>query len=42
LQTIARMGLDRARREGKLRGLWDKIMPFVPVDKREPNPFPNP
>ena len=42
LQTIARMGLDRARREGKLRRLWDKIMPFVPVDKREPNPFPNP
>lgn len=42
LQTIARMGLDRARREGKLPRLWDRIMPFVPIDKREPNPFPNP
>jgi len=39
LQTVARMGLDRARREGKLRRLWDKIMAFVPEDKKEPNPF---
>jgi len=42
LQTMARMGLERARHDGKLRQLWDKIMPFVPADKREPNPFANP
>jgi predicted phosphohydrolase len=42
LQTMARMGLEKARHDGKLRQLWDKIMPFVPVDKREPNPFANP
>lgn len=39
LQTIVRMGLEQARGQNKLGQLWDRIMTFVPVPKREPNPF---
>ncbi len=42
LQTVAHMALERARADGKLSQLWEKIMVFVPVANREPNPFTNP
>jgi len=41
LQTVAHMALERARSEGKLAALWDRIMVFVPEGKREPNPYMN-
>jgi predicted phosphohydrolase len=39
LQTIAHDALEKARREQKLEQLWDRIMFFVPEEKRELNPF---
>lgn len=39
LQTIAHMALNRARAEGTLSNVWNRIMLFVPEAKREPNPY---
>jgi hypothetical protein len=41
LQAVAHMALERARHEGKLGQLWDRIMVIVPEGKKEPNPFIN-
>lgn len=39
VQTVAHLALERARSERKLGSLWDRIMVFVPEEKKEPNPF---
>jgi predicted phosphodiesterase len=39
LQAIAHKALQRAKSEGKLGSLWERIMALVPVEKREQNPF---
>jgi predicted phosphohydrolase len=41
LQAVAHMALERAHAEGKVSQLWNKVMTFVPADKRERNPFIN-
>jgi hypothetical protein len=38
-QTLERLGLEEAQRDGKLAPLWDAIMELLPPDKRESNPF---
>lgn len=39
LLTLVRMALERAKTDGKLAALWDRMMTFVPEEKRETNPF---
>jgi DNA repair exonuclease SbcCD nuclease subunit len=38
-QTMERLALEAARRENKLRELWDAVMQGVPAEKRQSNPF---
>lgn len=38
-QTVEHLALERARTEGKLGQLWELMMPLVPAERREPNPF---
>lgn len=38
-QTLERVALEDARASGKLHKLWEALMPLVPDDKREANPF---
>lgn len=38
-QTMERLALEAAQRNNKLAELWAAVMRFVPVDKRESNPF---
>jgi hypothetical protein len=38
-QTIELNALLRAKELGKLALVWDKIMSYVPAEKRKPNPF---
>lgn len=38
-QVVERLALERAREQGRLADLWERVMPFVPEDKRAPSPF---
>ena len=38
-QTMERLALDRARVDGKLRAVWDAMLPLLPSEKRDSNPF---
>ncbi len=38
-QTLERLALETAKRDQKLEPLWNKIMDFVPAEKKSPNPF---
>jgi len=38
-QTMERLALEHARREGKLAIIWDKMMAYVPEAKKQANPF---
>ena len=40
--TLERLALDRANTGDKLYALWEAVMPYVPAQKRKPNPFPAP
>jgi hypothetical protein len=38
-QTMERIALETAQRQGKLADLWNAVMDHVPDEKREANPF---
>jgi hypothetical protein len=38
-QTLERLAMETARKQGKLGKLWDAVMSYVPEDKRQSNPF---
>jgi len=38
-QTLERLALETAKRNHKLEPLWNKVMEFVPADKKSSNPF---
>ena len=40
-QTMERLALENARRQGKLAAIWDAMMVYVPDAKRQANPFQN-
>jgi GTPase-associated adaptor domain/Calcineurin-like phosphoesterase len=38
-QTMERMALEIAQKQGKLQEVWTSVMEFVPEEEREENPF---
>ncbi len=38
-QTLERLALEDAQKQGKLAALWDAIMVYVPENKKQANPF---
>jgi predicted phosphodiesterase len=38
-QTLERLAIDTAREQGKLEAVWDAMLPLLPEEKRQPNPF---
>lgn len=40
-QTLEHAALDNARKQGKLKRVWEAMVPFLPPEKRQPSPFPS-
>jgi hypothetical protein len=38
-QTLERLAISTARKQGKLGAVWDAMLDFLPEDKRQANPF---
>ncbi len=38
-QTLERLAIDTARKQGKLAAVWDAMASFLPPDKQQENPF---
>ena len=38
-QTLERIAIENARKQGKLFEIWEAMLDFLPEDKKEANPF---